>query len=712
MIFSPAILLALLDAAPSFRQLDAYVLVLLGLGGLCFFLLCRDHDWHPAGAAVAAIVFAFGASAAWRIQHIGQVHSIAMFAISLWLLQRALDRSSAAYGVAAGIAGGLMVVEPDQVALLACYVIAGKVVAHWLESGAPRQAIKRSLKPLGSAAGVGFVIVALPLLMTYLFAESSNRPTIEYAEAIRGSLHPASLITLVIGDLYGALDPNVEYWGPSSAAWGPDLWLAQNMTEVYLGALPALAVLTIGLTRKLLWEREMRFYSIACLLVAGYALGRFTPIFPAAFEALPVVDAFRRPADATFILGALMALQAGYVCHRCAAGTLPAATRVGRVIEAGIIVAVFAAGAALAFDMQRLSLAWHPMLKAAGWISVSAGALYLLTRIGRQQPILAAAAIATLLGADLSANNGPNESTALTPERYEFLHPNCKNQTVRLMKEKLRRTPGSPWRDRVEFVGLGYEWPNAALIHGFDHVLGNNPLRLKLFSDASGAGDTIAGPDQRVFSPLFPSYRSTLSNMLGLRYIATSIPVEQIDHKLAPGDLQLIARTKDAFIYENPRALPRVMFVSDWKLAKFDDLIRTGQWPLVFDPMRTVLLEHVPPEFPHDSASKPPGLNRPSLALTKYANTDVEISVETQSDGFVLLNDVWHPWWTAKVDDEPVDILRANVLFRAVQVPAGKHVVRFEFEPVSGAIAELMEKTGIEPIASADLVAHASVERR
>ena len=41
-----------------------------------------------------------------------------------------------------------------------------------------------------------------------------------YEEAIRGSLHPASLITLFIGDLFGALDPKVEYWGPSSAKGG------------------------------------------------------------------------------------------------------------------------------------------------------------------------------------------------------------------------------------------------------------------------------------------------------------------------------------------------------------------------------------------------------------------------------------------------------------------------------------------------------------
>jgi hypothetical protein len=58
----------------------------------------------------------------------------------------------------------------------------------------------------------------------------------------------------------------------------------------------------------------------------------------------------------------------------------------------------------------------------------------------------------------------------------------------------------------------------------------------------------------------------------------------------------------------------------------------------------------------------------------------------------VLLNDVWHPWWVATVDGAPVEILKANVMFRAVVMAAGRHVVQFEFAPLSGAVAELGRK--------------------
>jgi hypothetical protein len=36
--------------------------------------------------------------------------------------------------------------------------------------------------------------------------------------------------------------------------------------------------------------------------------------------------------------------------------------------------------------------------------------------------------------------------------------------------------------------------------------------------------------------------------------------------------------------------------------------------------------------------------------------------------------------------------VKANVLFRGVQVPKGKYVLRFEFRPLRGAIAELSDE--------------------
>src|SRR6202008_1319187 len=97
------------------------------------------------------------------------------------------------------------------------------------------------------------------------------------------------------------------------------------------------------------------------------------------------------------------------------------------------------------------------------------------------------------------------------------------------------------------------------------------------------------------------------------------------------------------------------------------------------------LLEQAP-------ANAPSGGEAGSARILRYDNTDVEVETDAPSGGFVVLNDVWHPWWQATVDGKPADILKANVLFRAVVVPPGRHEVRFTFPPFAGGLGELKQK--------------------
>ena len=114
---------------------------------------------------------------------------------------------------------------------------------------------------------------------------------------------------------------------------------------------------------------------------------------------------------------------------------------------------------------------------------------------------------------DLALNNGPNESTGLPPEMYDVLRPGTQNATIALLKSRLAATVAPDRRDRVELAAIGYEWPNAGLVHDLDDDLGFNPVRLKLYVDATAAEDQVAVAAQRQFSPLFPSYRSTLADL-------------------------------------------------------------------------------------------------------------------------------------------------------------------------------------------------------
>jgi len=295
LIFSPAFLLAYFNPAPSLRAFDTYVFLVILAGCLAVVMLFRDRGWHPASAVLAALAFGFGASANSRVQHVGQIQGLVFFIIALWLLSRALERRSMIYGALAGVAAGFMIVEPGQVQLLGCYMLIGYVITHWFTSQDVRGAFVRSISPLAVAGGVTIALAGVPLLLTFLFGHAASRAEIPFEHVEHGSLHPASLLTAFIADLFGANDTSVPYWGPGSGGWVANSgMLSQNMGQIYIGILPMLALIAFGFVNQRLWRYEIRFYTIALGFSVVYALGAYTPAFRMLYEVMPGVPQFRR----------------------------------------------------------------------------------------------------------------------------------------------------------------------------------------------------------------------------------------------------------------------------------------------------------------------------------------------------------------------------------------------------------------------------------
>src|SRR5262249_49817932 len=142
----------------------------------------------------------------------------------------------------------------------------------------------------------------------------------------------------------------------------------------------------------------------------------------------------------------------------------------------------------------------------------------------------------------------------------------------------------------------------------------------------------------------------------------------------------LIARTSDAYIYENPHAFDRVLFATTARSADFARLLQDGRWPPV-NLRSTVLLAAAPAGAP----ARRPG----QVRILRYRNSEVIIEADSPDGGWVVLNDLWHPWWFADIDGLAAPILRANVLFRALAVAPGRHRLHFRFRPLLGAIAQL-----------------------
>jgi hypothetical protein len=159
-----------------------------------------------------------------------------------------------------------------------------------------------------------------------------------------------------------------------------------------------------------------------------------------------------------------------------------------------------------------------------------------------------------------------------------------------------------------------------------------------------------------------------------------------------------LAHSGDVKIYENLDALPRAFLVHQAIVAADGEEALTLMQDESFDPAAQVVLEQSL-QLPNDKVDP----TSSTVHVTHYASERVEITVETDDPGYLVLTDAWYPGWKVSIDGEPAVIQRADLLFRAVAVDAGRHQVVFAFRPLSlriGAIISLVGLIGLAAVSA------------
>jgi uncharacterized membrane protein YfhO len=85
--------------------------------------------------------------------------------------------------------------------------------------------------------------------------------------------------------------------------------------------------------------------------------------------------------------------------------------------------------------------------------------------------------------------------------------------------------------------------------------------------------------------------------------------------------------------------------------------------------------------------------------ITAYGHEHVTVETDAPGRRLLVLSDTWFPGWRATVDGQPAPIARANVAFRAVAVPPGRHRVVFEYAPASFRIGATISGAALLSIA-------------
>lgn len=109
-----------------------------------------------------------------------------------------------------------------------------------------------------------------------------------------------------------------------------------------------------------------------------------------------------------------------------------------------------------------------------------------------------------------------------------------------------------------------------------------------------------------------------------------------------------------------------------------DDALLKRLADLAWNPRDSVLLNS---EHKLESLSGKSGSATASdhVELKIYTPTEIEIVAQSAQGGYVLINDQYDPDWQVRVNGHPAELLRANYILRAVQVPPGDSTITMHY---------------------------------
>jgi hypothetical protein len=239
--------------------------------------------------------------------------------------------------------------------------------------------------------------------------------------------------------------------------------------------------------------------------------------------------------------------------------------------------------------------------------------------------------------------------------------------------------------------------PNLALVYGLRDLRGYDfPIDARLatlFQKLGWIGERasiVLLPRRFVFPCMAPSLQSVLDKAC-VRFLYSNLRRDGLAICDVPGreptppawPLVQFGPGEDA-VYENTTAYPRSYFARK---------VTTASSEAALEALLTIahdLRQESFVESPLEGADLDP--NSATGTVTIEVDGDEQVVLRTESDapGLLVLSDRYDPGWRVEIDDRPATPLRANYLFRGVVVPAGSHVVRWTYRPMSFVVGSVV----------------------
>lgn len=560
---------------------------------------------------------------------------------------------------------------------------------------------------LASMIALGVGLAAVQLVPLYELARVNFRQASASLSEILGYAYPLRQVaTFVIPDFFG--NPSQHQYFDlfrremvpfTQNALGQPIahpeWGIKNYVESgsYIGILPLLLAAIALLARP---SRYVWIFAALAIISLLFVFG--TPLYAVLFYFLPGVQQLHTPFRWIFPYTLCMAVLAGLGADAIIRGltSIPPWRRLAiRAMGAGALLvglalsllalSVFVSPSTLrpwaeallagSADAQRafsdggalLSYQWRNFTLLAVFLSLS-GFLLMWATFSSARRLWSVAASATL-ALDLFVL-GYGFNPAVEPRLADFTPPAL---------EFLERD-GEPYRitalERSADKTLN---PNAAMLFGIQDIRGYDSIIPKPYTEFMGL---LEPQGQLLFNRIAPLYdpktlASSLLDFLNVKYIVSVDEIDQVGYTLVyAGEMR---------IYRNDDHLPRAFVVPQARVITDPQELLAALRS--FDPRREVLIEDEPSGLLAHPGPMASGEGT-SASILEYSPNEVVIGVKLSQPGWLVLSDAYFPGWSARVStngeaESEARIYKANYNFRAVPLPAGEHLVRFRYSPLS-----------------------------
>ncbi|MBY0362758.1 MAG: YfhO family protein [Phreatobacter sp.] len=708
LIFQPPFLIwAWFDAEPNMFAFDFIVFAHLLVGGLALVVHGHRLGWPAAGSVLAAAIFMLGGVVSGGMAHVGIITAFGLFPLALLLLDIALGRRSILAAIGFTLVAVVIALGRTQTPMLLSVLLAVMAIRQVVTQPEPWRFLLGRLHLFVIMAILGVALMAVPLLLTAQFAAFSNRPGIDLGYALMSSWYPVNFANFLVPDVFGALQPSATGdWGPSHGTRPGIDSTDRAFNYLFAGSLTALLVLWHGLAGGRLVASGRRVFAAVALVAFCYALGRYTPLFPLLFQYAPGVSQFRRPVGGLFGVVVAFAYLSGFLVADYVRNGLP---RVNRLVAVPLALAVVSVLAWAVHFSSFSGKGWDSALAIAKVAPIYVALAVLLAWPKTPRLRLAAASLAVAFTAgELVLRNAASSMNAEPRATYAFLEKPAGRdaQIIATLTREMKRSGVAGGRPRVEIVGLGGPWQNAAMVYGLEATNGYNPLRIGAYDRLVAPGESPYTVFHRRFPTSFPGYSCDLGRLLGLEYIVLDRPIERMPHLAQWSTVETIMAGPTAWIYRLPDAAPRVALASIVRVADADAFVDAGLFPpsngtsevMIDDdddlsPARAAAAASAQAPITAGRDSRAAATLSPAVQalmrspgkaeITAWRPDRIEIAVDARVSTVLSLHEPWYPGWEVEVNGERKPLLRSDILFRGVEVPAGASRVVFTYRPLS-----------------------------